>query len=557
MFSLSSDSALSDRTALFRRKPTMGGGKNLFAGERSINMGKGSRNREVRIADQKTDGNGGVKLSKLQLIKQQERKAAIKRTVTLVAAAILVVAVIVAIVVVSINKNPNLEGIPAGTSEKYEIDAGMMAYFYKNGFNNFVNQNYYYLSYYGLDINKSLKSQYISQDMTWFAYFMNQAKNDVNQLVALASEGQAKGVKLEEDDYKTIDSSIASMEAGAKSNGFPSLKSYLKSQYAGISEKTVRKCLELQQLASKYYNQLIETFTFTEEEISAYAEENPEKFRMTDFIFYTFTPDVASDADENARAAANAKAKGDAEELQAQATDEAAFRAAVLALLKAAQAEDSEKTDEELMASQIKEGKLYQTDDRYSEWAFADGREVGDTTVIENVSTSGTESTVTGYSVYYLTKTAYYESYLTKSVRHILLTESTYGTKDAAKAKLEEIMAGYDAGEKTEDAFAKLAEDYSEDGSRIRGGLYEEVVQDYMVQPFNDWIYDEARQPGDTGIIETEYGWHGMYFVGDGREAWKVNAEGDLKDVKFSETLSDLEKTYPVTYDADALTKIP
>ena len=77
----------------------MGGGKNPFAGERSNIMGKGSRNREVRIADQKTAGNGGVKLSKLQLIKQQERKAAIKRTVTMVAAAILVVAVIVAIVV--------------------------------------------------------------------------------------------------------------------------------------------------------------------------------------------------------------------------------------------------------------------------------------------------------------------------------------------------------------------------------------------------------------------------------------------------------------------------
>ena len=36
-----------------------------------------------------------------------------------------------------------------------------------------------------------------------------------------------------------------------------------------------------------------------------------------------------------------------------------------------------------------------------------------------------------------------------------------------------------------------------------------------MVTNFNDWCFDEARQPGDHGIVETEYGYHIMYFVGD------------------------------------------
>ena len=35
-----------------------------------------------------------------------------------------------------------------------------------------------------------------------------------------------------------------------------------------------------------------------------------------------------------------------------------------------------------------------------------------------------------------------------------------------------------------------------------------------MVPAFNDWCFDEARQPGDYGIVETEYGYHLMYFVG-------------------------------------------
>ena len=43
-------------------------------------MGKGNRNRELRIADKPsaTAGNG-VKLSKMQLIRQQEKKAKIKK----------------------------------------------------------------------------------------------------------------------------------------------------------------------------------------------------------------------------------------------------------------------------------------------------------------------------------------------------------------------------------------------------------------------------------------------------------------------------------------------
>jgi len=35
-----------------------------------------------------------------------------------------------------------------------------------------------------------------------------------------------------------------------------------------------------------------------------------------------------------------------------------------------------------------------------------------------------------------------------------------------------------------------------------------------MVTAFNDWCFDEARQVGDTGIVETEYGYHVMYFSG-------------------------------------------
>jgi hypothetical protein len=36
-----------------------------------------------------------------------------------------------------------------------------------------------------------------------------------------------------------------------------------------------------------------------------------------------------------------------------------------------------------------------------------------------------------------------------------------------------------------------------------------------MVTNFNDWCYDASRQTGDTGIVESPYGYHVMYFVAD------------------------------------------
>ena len=100
-------------------------------------MGKGSRNREVRIADNQATANGGVKLSKKQLIKQQEQKEKTKKTITMVAAIVILVAIIVGIVVVAMNKSPKLEGNISATSEKYEIDNAMMAYFMYSQYNTF------------------------------------------------------------------------------------------------------------------------------------------------------------------------------------------------------------------------------------------------------------------------------------------------------------------------------------------------------------------------------------------------------------------------------------
>ena len=538
-------------------------------------MGKGNRNRELRIADKPsaTAGNG-VKLSKMQLIRQQEKKAKIKKYVTMTASIAIVIGLVIGIVAVSLSKAPKLEKTVSGTSEKYEIDNAMMAYFMYGQYKSYVQNNYYYLSYLGLDTSKSLKSQSPagSKDTTWFAFFMNVAKNQVNELVALASTAQEKGLKLEEKELKEIDDTMKSIKEAAATNGFASVNKYLASYYVtGVTESAVRKCMELQYLASKYYTELTDSYTYTDAQIEKYADDNPDKFLKFDYIYYTFKPDAKSDATDAEKKKALEEAKAKADELKGKITDDKSFLELITEMEKAKEEEEkknetgtsaasgsgtSDKEEKDYTKSYIKEGAAYEKDKDLTKWVDEKDRKVGDVTVIETKD----GDTVTGYSVYYLTKTFYKDEYATKNVRHILFGIGNYGDyadKAAAKKKAEEILATYKKGDMTEDSFSALAKEYTNDSNADKGGLYENVEKDTMVTAFNDWIYDESRKPGDTGIVETTYGQHVMYFVGDGKIAWKLTAENNLKSEQYDKELKDLEKKYPVTYDAAKLAQIP
>lgn len=442
-----------------------------------------------------------------------------------------------------------LEGVISATAEGFTLDNAMIAFFFYDNFNAFVNQNYYYLSMYGLDPNKSLKEQKVPEsEDTWFDYFMDSTKEWINQMVALATEAKAKNVSLTDEDQKLIDDYIADMTEYATNNKYENLAVFLADYYvSGVTEAAVRQALELQLLASNYYDEMQKEFTFTDDDLNKYREEHPEVFLKTDYLCYGFPVTYDKDATEEAKAAAVAKAKADAEAFLAKATDAETF----LSEIKA-----TEGFKESDLAYYDIAGDLYRKDDAFTEWAFAADRAAGDKTVIEEKDPSD-KDTVGGYTVYLLKKTAYFDDYATKNVRHILFTAKTYETSEAAKKKAEEVLALYEQGEKTAEAFGALAKEYTEDGNGDVGGLYENVPQGMMVETFNDWMFDPARQIGDVGIVETTYGYHIMYHVGDGEIAWKITAEEKLLAETSAAKLEELVKAHPVTYDDAKLNEIP
>ncbi|MBL7472999.1 peptidylprolyl isomerase [Robertkochia sediminum] len=77
-------------------------------------------------------------------------------------------------------------------------------------------------------------------------------------------------------------------------------------------------------------------------------------------------------------------------------------------------------------------------------------------------------------------------------------------TKEAAKAKADELLAQV---KNDPSKFAALALEHSEDpGSATRGGTYDNITPGQMVQPFNDYIFDNAI--GSVGVVETDFGYH-------------------------------------------------
>ena len=168
---------------------------------------------------------------------------------------------------------------------------------------------------------------------------------------------------------------------------------------------------------------------------------------------------------------------------------------------------------------------------------------------------------------FYALNAEYYQYYgITKdtpktvSVRHVLLvpegatTDSSTGYvtateeqwaagETAAKAMLDAWVAEGAA----EEDFAAMANEHSTDGgSNTNGGLYENVVYGTMVETFNTWIFDESRQPGDYGIVKTDFGYHLMYFVSRAEEeTWIAQATADCISSGYciSVKLEEAQKT--------------
>jgi len=143
------------------------------------------------------------------------------------------------------------------------------------------------------------------------------------------------------------------------------------------------------------------------------------------------------------------------------------------------------------------------------------------------------------------------------NVRHILIEPqggttdasgyTTYTEEEMAVCK-EEARKILDSWDGTEEGFAKLAKEYSADpGSAENGGMYEELTASTnFVTEFKEWYLDKNRQPGDTGLVRSSYGYHIMFYS-SGTTIWQEQCKALIWQEKSDEFTEKIMAAWPVT----------
>ncbi len=435
------------------------------------------------------------------------------------------------------------------SSENHEIDNAVLSYYFFTQYQGFMNNVGSYASSFGLDSSKSLKTQKCQflEDGTWYDYFMNGAVDQAKTLLAFCEEATARGISLTDEDHDEIDLALDSLEAQAKQAGV-STSYYISAMYGkGVKEKDLRRAFEMEALASKCGMEIVEGYSFGEADFDKYVAENPNVL-----LHYSYIGTSLSTKDGMAEGDITTDMLKDFETRFKAAATQEEFETVLRDYLKNyAYKDDAEMTDEKIdaeIAGYLVEGAVYPaTETDFSKWA--NSAEGAVNTVYTSMKEDGT-----ALDVYLLLAKPALQEYKSVNVRHILLTSATYGSDDAAKAKAEELLAQWQAGEKTAESFAALAAEYTEDSAK--DGLYENVLKGQMVDEFNDWIFAEGRAAADTGIVKTAYGYHVMYMDGFGDLAWHVEAENKLMDAQYTKDSDEIKARYAVTVDEAKIQKL-
>ncbi len=142
-------------------------------------------------------------------------------------------------------------------------------------------------------------------------------------------------------------------------------------------------------------------------------------------------------------------------------------------------------------------------------------------------------------------------------VRHVLImpegaTSANIRTEtfdeaawETSRGVAEDLLQQWEQGDKSEESFAQLAKDHSQDGSAADGGLFTGVTKGQMVEAFENWCFDEERQPGDYGLVQTEFGYHLMFYVA-GHPLWPDYARSDMQNAYAQELLNEILAKYPL-----------
>lgn len=474
----------------------------------------------------------------------------------------------------------------AATIDGEKYTAAEVEYYYQTAYRNFVsNSQYsYFLSYLGLNTNATLKSQSINSTaaamlgielpdadaesaeadseadplaptgMTWHDYFLDEALDNMRVIQAALKAAEAEGFQYPAGVQAQYDDNMDALKAVAAASGI-SVSQYLKGNFgAGVTEKVYGEQLMRVLRYSAYADAYQDSLTYSDSELEEAYGADRNTYDHVSYEVVSFSGAAESTTDDEGNTV-------EPTEEEAAAALEAAQDLAQTVLDGFQDGGDLEELANENDGTYSKnENGTYSAGSVMSEWLYDSTRKSGDASTLA-------DGTVQYVVVFH---DRFRDENPTIDIRHILvplgsgsIAEGEEGYEDEqaqlkadAHAKAEELLAQWQSGEATEDSFAALALKESTDGSKYDGGLYTEVYQGQMVTEFNDWCFDTARQSGDTGVVDTQYGSHVMYFSGVNAARWQTQVAANLRTEAYTAWEEDLVKDVTVQRSESGLKHI-
>lgn len=313
--------------------------------------------------------------------------------------------------------------------------------YYWMGVNGFLSENYYYLSYYGLDYTQPMDTQVcpFAEGLTWQQFFLQVAIDNWQAYQAIVLESEDAAFVMDAEAQAALDAAVdlENFEKEAQEAGFADGKAYTEYFVGkGGSVEAYMSFLRRNLTADAYYQSLYDQIAFSDEEIETYFNEHEAELAESGISKDTYTVDVRH----------------------------------ILIMPEGATSE---------------------------------------------------------------------------TIRTETFPEEAWAS---AETEAQQILDEWLAGDKTEESFGLLANEKSDDGDGTTGGLYTDVETGMMVEAFDAWCFDAARQVGDYEIVKTEFGYHVMYFCGS-TVLWPDQTKSVMISEAADKLLQDALDKHPMEVD--------
>lgn len=479
-----------------------------------------------------------------------------KERISVILSSLLALVIVTILVILGIryytqpNSNEKMNpGNIAMTVGDIDVSVGLYNYYYDSVVYEYTSYANY--GYYDLDSSADFSNQYTTDEdgneISWLDMFEKTTTERIKTNVMYYEKGLDAGITLTDAQKEEIESQLDMIRESASDSGMGVNEYSAETFGAHCGLETLRKYMEQYYIAGTYYNQYCITDRPSEEETDAYFEEHQNDYKSCSYALLEMEYDTTDDSTKQ-------QSIDTAEQYMAQITDTDSMRALIPTacadlidrFISAGYFETEEEAitalGESIESTQARVDIENSFGEEISDWLFDESTAVGSTNYYANENVG---------VIYVLLKTG--QPFLEEdnevySVRHILVmpgsddeseTDSsaqqdyTQEEWNAAYAEAEEIVAEYNSGDKSELSFALLAEEYSDDTATtssgqggLYGGAYEGITPGSSAENFENWALDASRQYGDVDIVQTEFGYHIMFFISKGPE-YMYDAEKD------------------------------